>query len=277
MQTTINPPIVAANLPPQKTFICRIEIVGLLSRSMYDEHPSLAFYHVDASESVFVPPFCSFERAVDIGIRAFAVLEAKEQAKGDDEECDGDFSPGHVVFYDGANNLVFEFDGNRQSAEQKLAFPISPASEHEAMLKDADDLDRDSHREAAWDNFSTAERMRNDSAALRAIVSKARHFGAVVKTEPLRGLEVRAAYSLAVALLRADPSPSRKVIKRMRTIRAAARRLGFFESLNGVTDLPVMFADCPDLKKAWQAGVDEWADVAESGLGQSAHDNYLLL
>jgi len=276
MYSTFDLPVSAKKPVQQQSYVCGIEVEGQVARSMYDEHPGYGIYFADARRCVFVPPYCSLERAIDVAIRAFAVLQAESDERDVSDESQGDFWPSHVVLYDSARNVVFQFNGTRESAIQELEAPLIPLVEHETLLKRVDDLSSRAALERGWDNFSTAASLDRESNAIERQISRSLHFESVVKTETMRGLEIRAAYALTSVLMRVDNASDLALRPKIKAIKGDARRLGYFEALCGVTDSPVIFADCAELNGAWQAGVEKGAQAIASSSGDFAVGSLFL-
>lgn len=159
-------------------FVKTIEIHGSVCRDMYDHAPGFAYFYTDGLRCFKAPPYCRLSQAMELSVQMLkqAKQEAREEADGD-EQYDGKFSPQSIVLRDQFGHVVQEYkwrkDADGQSKHCWLHQLPTPDECH-TMEKRASELASEAAVESGWDNFSTAEGLRNHAEALQRKVSVAR-------------------------------------------------------------------------------------------------------
>lgn len=234
-----------------------------MCRDMYDEHPGLAYFYVDAHRRVPIPHHLTLADAKSAAEAAWAKLRAAAAAEDEFEEYDGQFSPGRMLLLASDRTVLQCFEGDSWVSE------FDAPEQWAALLEQAGELDAEASFEAGWDNFSTAEGLRARATALRRRVSIAQaHFGALPappapakrRARGMRGLDERVALALARVLRISHPE---KAEYDLMEVMMDAEALGRRDYHAGLTEPPVMFADEPLLLKAWEAGQDGAAELDE--------------
>jgi hypothetical protein len=238
----------------------RIVIEGRVCRDMYDEHPGFAYFYVDSCRHVAMPEMLSLTQAQAKAEEAWKQFAADENEVEDFEEYDGQFTPSRVVLQASDGSVLQCFENGRWAAE------FDAPDTWDTLLATAKAKQSEASFEAGWDNFGTAETLRNAATALRRRVSMAMaHYGvlpepparppAVKPVRRMRGLDERAAFALARILRLSDVE---KAEDDMAAVLSDTESLGISDYHEGVTEPPIMFADEPSLLETWKAG-QQWA------------------
>ncbi len=153
-----------------------IIIVGEESCDMYDHAPGFAYFNRNGHRCIDTPVFADIEELRVTAIKGLEELESYVSF----EEYDGMFRPLEVRIHDGdgqtidlcealgRNSRVWLSDSNDQ-------FPEKEWENVEAKIKA---LLSEASFEAAWDNFDSARRLRNEAAWLQERLSLSRQLAA---------------------------------------------------------------------------------------------------
>jgi hypothetical protein len=250
--------------------VTSIVVEGRMCRDMYDEHPGLAYFYVDAIQRVQIPQPLSMEEA-----RALAEAKWRElhppvspgvQDVPDEEfdEADGQFTPTRIVLLDGNRTVMQRLDSDGWMTD------FASPDQWEALLAQARAMESEASVEAGWDNFSTAEGLRADATRMRRRVSIAQaHFGVLpsvpaaaprVRAKPnMRGLDERVALAQARITSITDPEKGEDDILSARMDAEARGEREFWQQLY---EPPVMFLDEPLLLGSWEHGQSTAARAA---------------
>ena len=146
-------------------FVSQIQIHGIVCRDMYDHAPGYAYFYSSGIRNIPVPPYCSLSTAMKLAEEAYTDA-MKDIADSDDDEYDGQFTPGFVVLVDQHANAVQQY-----SPDKGWITRFVPAEEWPTLLQRAAALSREAGIEAGWDNHSTAESLRQQADSLRRDVA----------------------------------------------------------------------------------------------------------
>jgi hypothetical protein len=150
--------------------VTSITIEGSTLRDMYDEHPGLAYFDSPSSLGVRVRKPLPMTEAMEAAMAAWSKVcgESDSNEFDDDDEYDGKFTATQIVLRNGAQEVVQQYDG------EKWITDFVPAETWPDLLEKANSLDEEASEEARWDNFSTAQGLREQATELRRQVSIAR-------------------------------------------------------------------------------------------------------
>jgi hypothetical protein len=237
----------------------RILVEGSVCRDMYDEHPGLAYFYQTGHRCVPLQYALPMATAKVVAEHEWARLHpasAEDDDPDDWEEYDGQFTPERVLLLarDGTTVQCFE---NGQWVRDFV-----PAAQWEAELARAAELSSEASFEAGWDNFGTAERLRERASVIRRNVAIAKaNAGRTQRVDSIRGLSERcllAMARIATVAWSASADDARQAAFR------AACALGIREHLGGIVEPPLMFDGESILLAGWHSG-RKWAQTLLEG------------
>ncbi len=155
-------------------YVETIVLCGQVCRNMYDEHPGLAFFYSDASNSFKAPPYCSLSNAMHL---SQLLLAEAQQDIDSEEQYDGQFIPSSIVLLDQCRNPLQEYS-ERYLGDGRYSFgwieELPPDAEWPAMEEKASALDLEGCEETRWDNFDTGRLLHAQANSLRRKIQMAK-------------------------------------------------------------------------------------------------------
>lgn len=172
-----------AYLDTSPLYVKTIVICGELQRDMYDDHPGFAYFFSNATRPLAVPPYCRLQQGMLLGLEAFkaAEIESENALDEDGEGFDGHFSPRYLLLLDQFNGVLQEYwpADSYQDREGWVAEPAS-AQDWEKLRQSVFYLRSNAAEEAGWDNFSTADDLRERARGIQRRLEISRSWTRVI-------------------------------------------------------------------------------------------------
>lgn len=145
-----------------------IQIVGEGSYDMYDHAPGVAYYSRDEQRSVVAPAYTDLETLKRIALAEFQQYEAKSLG----ETYDGMFTPIEIRIKDGGETLDLYASRHRPGVRAICVWlsdsdDLIPPSDWQDVGTKLESLRSEASLDAAWDNFDSARKLRNEADWLK--------------------------------------------------------------------------------------------------------------
>lgn len=156
-----------------------IEIIGEVAYDMYDHAPGMAYYSRDEERSVVAPAFKDLETLKRIALAEFEQYEAESLG----ETYDGMFTPLEIRIKSGSETLDL-YASRPRCGVRTIRVWLSDSDDlmsssdwHDVGTK-IESLRSEASLDAAWDNFDSARKLRNEADWLEEKLKLSQHLAA---------------------------------------------------------------------------------------------------
>jgi hypothetical protein len=145
-------------------------VEGWVWRPMYDDHPYEAAYASESLRRISAPHPLTLSQAMAFAVEVWSRCLCEE--RDDDAHA---FHASAVVLLDEQSNPVQRAIASPDCRRLLTWSVLPPAAEWSALAARAQSLYEEAAFEGGWDNYATAQRLRNQASQLELLVTMARH------------------------------------------------------------------------------------------------------